>query len=213
MPQDRAVIERILPPGVRSAEAWADPAGAVLFPEEAALVARAVPRRRAEFAAVRHLARRELAGLGHPPAPILRGHRGAPVWPDGVVGSMTHCDGYRAAAVAPASVVAGLGIDAEVHAPLPDEVSRLVMSDGERAHLAGLGPGAHWDRLLFCAKESVYKVWSPRTGEWLDFRDAEVTLDPAAGRFGVRLLVPGPWATLSGRYAVENGVVVAAVTV
>jgi 4'-phosphopantetheinyl transferase EntD len=211
MPQDRAVIERILPPGVRSAEARADPAGAELFPEEQELIARAVPQRRAEFATIRHLARRELAGLGHPPVPILRGHRGAPVWPDGVVGSMTHCDGYRAAAVAPADVVGGVGIDAEVHAPLPDGVSRLVMSAAERAHLAGLPAGVHWDRVLFCAKECVYKVWSPRTGEWLGFQDAEVSF--GAGVFRARLLVPGPWETLTGRYVLEDGIVVAAVTV
>jgi 4'-phosphopantetheinyl transferase EntD len=210
------VIERILPAGVRARETRADSADTTLFPEEAELVARAVPRRRAEFATVRHLARRGLADLGHPPAPILRGQRGAPVWPAGVVGSMTHCQGYRAAAVAPDELVGGLGIDAEVHEPLPDGVSRLVASDAERDHLsdlAGRAPGLHWDRLLFCAKECMYKVWSPRTGEWLGFLDAAVSFAPDEERFTVRLLVPGPWTEVSGRFQAEDGIVVAAIAV
>ncbi|MCA2215916.1 4'-phosphopantetheinyl transferase family protein [Jidongwangia harbinensis] len=210
------MIESILPAGVRAVETRTDPADPTLFPEEAELVARAVPRRRAEFATVRHLARRGLAELGHPPVPILRGHRGAPVWPDGVVGSMTHCQGYRAVAVAPAGVVGGLGIDAEVHEPLPDGVSRLVASDAERDHLddlAGREPAVHWDRLLFCAKECMYKVWSPRTGEWLGFLDAAVSFTPDDARFTVRLLVPGPWTEVSGRFRVEDGIVVAAIAV
>jgi 4'-phosphopantetheinyl transferase EntD len=210
------VIERILPSDVRCREAWADPADAELFPEEAEVVARAVPKRRAEFTTVRHLARGVLADLGHPPVPIPRGERGAPVWPAGVVGSMTHCDGYRAAAVAPDRLVGGVGIDAEVHEPLPDGVSRLVASDAERQHLsevAAAAAGVHWDRLLFCAKECMYKVWSPRTGEWLGFLDAAVSFRPEAGEFTVRLLVPGPWTELSGRFHVENGIVVAALVV
>ena len=167
MTNDRAVIERILPPGVRSAEARADPPDVLLFPAEAKVVARAVQRRRLEFATVRHLARIGLGELGVPAGPILPGHRGAPTWPPGIVGSMTHCHGYRAAAVAPAADVGGLGIDAEIHEPLPDGVGRLVASEDEQAHLEEVAhhrSHIHWDRLLFAAKECVYKVWSPRTG-------------------------------------------------
>jgi 4'-phosphopantetheinyl transferase EntD len=71
----------------------------------------------------------------------------------------------------------------------------------------------HWDRLLFCAKECMYKVWSPRTGEWLGFLEAAVSFRPETREFTVRLLVPGPWDELSGRFHVENGIVVAALAV
>lgn len=208
------MLERLLPPDVRSAHTRTDPPAAELFPAEAALLVKAVPKRRQEFATVRHCARLALAQLGVAPAPILPGVRGAPVWPDGIVGSMTHCAGYRAAAVGRATRVGGLGIDAEVHGPLPDGVLDLVSSAAEREHLAGLAssrPAVHWARLLFSAKEAVYKVWSPRTGEWLGFEEAEVSFDPVRETFTARVLVPGPFLTLTGRYLVEDDIVLTAI--
>lgn len=171
------MIEEILPPGVRSAEAFDDLAPAPLFPEEAALMAGRWERRRRQFATARTCARRSLAELGLEPAPLLPGPGGAPQWPAGVVGSITHCDGYRAAVVARTTDVAALGIDAEPAEPLPHGVLGLVASDGERAaveRLAAGRPEVPWDRLLFSAKEAVYKAWFPATGRWLGFADARV---------------------------------------
>ena len=91
-----------------------------LFPEEEVQVAESAPKRRAEYASVRACARQALARLGLPESPLPRGERGAPVWPEGVTGSMTHCTGYRAAAVAWTSSLDSLGVDAEEHGPLPD---------------------------------------------------------------------------------------------
>src|SRR4051812_40427195 len=96
------VIEEVLPAGVAGAEAFDDSAPAPLFPVEAELVAAAGTRRRAEFATARACARTALGKLGHAPVAVPRGDRGAPVWPAGIVGSLTHCDGYRAATVAEA---------------------------------------------------------------------------------------------------------------
>ncbi|MEU7904321.1 4'-phosphopantetheinyl transferase superfamily protein [Actinoplanes sp. NPDC049118] len=208
------MLERILPPGVRTAYTRTDPPEAEIFPAEAALIANAVAKRRNEFTTVRHCARLALAELGVPPVPILPGVRGAPVWPDGIVGSMTHCVGYRGAAVARAGETRGIGIDAEVHGPLPEGVLDLVSSEQERAHLAQLArqrPSVQWERLLFSAKESVYKVWSPLTGEWLGFEGAAVTFDPAAETFSARLLVDGPFETLAGRFLVDGGIVLTAI--
>jgi 4'-phosphopantetheinyl transferase EntD len=216
------VIERILPPGVASAEAFHDPADAVLFPEEAAVVARAVDKRRREFTTARACARRALAALGLPPAPILPGERGAPVWPSGVVGSMTHCDGYRASAVAPEAKVRTIGLDAEPDDPLPEGVLETIATPEEvrwLAEVAGGFPGVCWDRLLFSAKESIYKAWFPLTRRWLDFEDAVVTPEPEAGTFTARLCVPGPVVDgrtldgFTGRWTVGHGLVVTAITV
>ncbi|WP_214102646.1 4'-phosphopantetheinyl transferase family protein [Acrocarpospora catenulata] len=200
------MIEKILPAWVASAETFHDPPEAVLFPEEEAYIARAVDKRRREFTSARHCARRALAELGLPPAPIVPGERGAPAWPTGVVGAMTHCDGYRAAAVS--LTAAGVGIDAEPNAPLPEGVLDAIALDRERVPLAG---PVHWDRLLFSAKESVYKVWFPRARRWLGFEEAEITLDPG-GTFTARILVPGPFAELNGRWLCESGLVVTAIT-
>jgi 4'-phosphopantetheinyl transferase EntD len=173
----------------------------LLAPERDA-VARAVPARKREFATVRGCARRALARLGEAPAPILPGERGAPRWPAGIVGSMTHCAGYRAAAVARSSDVLSIGIDAEPAEPLPPGVLDLVALPAERAALAELGaahPRIPWDRLLFTAKEAVYKTWFPLTRRRLDFHQAEIALRPDAGdtsgtsgTFTARLLTTHP---------------------
>ncbi|MBB5157970.1 4'-phosphopantetheinyl transferase family protein [Saccharopolyspora phatthalungensis] len=189
------MIDEILPDKVRSSEAFHDPAGVMLFPEEAALISKAVAKRRHEFTTVRHCAREALAALGLPPSPILPGERGAPGWPDGIVGSMTHCAGYRAAVVAHHTDLASIGIDAEPNAPLPEGVLDAIARPEEKDRLRRL-PGsphpANWDRLLFSAKESVYKTWFPLTRAWLDFEDASIELHPATATFHARLLVDTP---------------------
>ncbi|MEU2510913.1 4'-phosphopantetheinyl transferase family protein [Streptomyces syringium] len=182
-------------PDVSVVERFTDPPDVHLYPQEAEIVARAVDKRRREFATVRLCARTALAGLGIAPGPILRGTRGAPVWPEGIVGSMTHCDGYRAAAVARNTAVASVGIDAEPHAPLPPGVEKLVALPEERRTLDRLStshPAVAWDRLLFSAKESTYKTWFPLTGQWLDFQDCVIVPDPEDGTFNCSLNVPGP---------------------
>ena len=220
-PRVAGLIGRLLPAAVTAVDVFGDVADAVLFAEEEAVVAQAVESRRREFASVRHCARRALAELGFEPAPILPGDKREPQWPAGIVGSMTHCAGYRAAAVAPAAAVASLGIDAEPAAPLPDGVFDLVTVEPERGPLAALGtvrPDVSWDRLLFCAKECVYKAWFPLTRRWLGFEEAQVTFG-LDGTFTARLLVPGPivdgrsLGTFAGRWLMQAGIAAAAVTI
>ncbi|MFJ6694605.1 4'-phosphopantetheinyl transferase [Streptomyces sp. NPDC091272] len=184
------MIEQLLSGPVVALDSFTDTGDDELFPEERAAVATAGAGRRREFTTVRHCARAALGGLGLPPVPLLPDAHGAPRWPDGVVGSMTHCRGYRAAAVARRGEVRSLGIDAEPHRPLRDGVLETVSVPGERerhAALARLHPAVCWDRLLFCAKEAVYKAWFPLTRTWLDFSDVRVTFDPAAGRFAAEV--------------------------
>jgi 4'-phosphopantetheinyl transferase EntD len=215
------VIEEILLPAVAAAEAFEDPPEAVLFPEEQAVIGRAVDRRRREFATARACARAALARLGQPPVAIRPGERGAPSWPAGIVGSITHCAGYRAAAVGRAAEILTVGLDAEPDQPLPDGVLGVIALAAERDSLRDLAqsaPGPNWDRMLFCAKESVYKAWFPLTGRWLGFEQACITLDPA-GTFTARLLVPGPevdgraLTAFDGRWLARDGLIVTAISV
>jgi 4'-phosphopantetheinyl transferase EntD len=216
------MIEKIFPAEVACAEAFGDPPDAVPHPEEEPLVAKAVEKRRREFTTARHCARRALADLGVPPVPILRGERGAPQWPPGIAGSITHCAGYRAAAVARTRDVVSIGLDAEPAEPLPDGVLDVISLAGERDRLQELAaavPGTCWDRLLFCAKESVYKAWFPLTQRWLGFDGADITINPLDGTFEARLLVPAPadgdvpLTGFSGRWLTGDGLLLAAIAV
>lgn len=216
------LLERLTPPEVAAEETFADRTDVRLYPAEAAAIAQAVPKRRREFSTVRACARAALTRIGVPPAPIVPGHRGAPAWPVGVVGSMTHCAGYRACAVARADDVTTIGIDAEPALPLPDGVLDAVASPAEQAALAALtreSPDVAWDRLLFSAKEAVYKAWFPLTRAPLDFSEAVVAFDPAARTFTAQLLVRGPKTPsgeltgFSGRWLQGRGLVLCAITV
>ncbi|MBA3251559.1 MAG: 4'-phosphopantetheinyl transferase superfamily protein [Geodermatophilaceae bacterium] len=211
------MIGGLLPASVVSEHAYDDSLQGRLYPEEEAAVARAVDKRRTEFRTTRSCARRALDRLGAPVGVIGTGHRGVPLWPERVVGSMTHCDGYRAAAVAWRSDVAALGVDAEPNDVLPDGVLDLVTVESERPHLATLpsAAGVCWDRLLFSAKESVFKAWYPVTRHELTFREAALEFDPTARTFLARLLVGGsPFGPeLFGRWHCDRGLVVTAVVV
>ena len=212
------MIERILPAKVVAVEAFDDPPDAVLLPSEAVVVEKAVANRRREFTTVRHCARLAFAKLGVPYVPLVPGERGAPSWPSTVVGSMTHCAGYRAAVVAHATELRSVGVDAEPHGELPEGVLDAVSLPAERRHLAGLPSGVHWDRLLFSAKESVYKAWFPITRRWLGFEEASLEFAPD-GTFSARLLVPGPvldgveLTGFAGRWLVDDGLVLTAIAV
>ena len=208
------MIADILPPAVAAAEstgpASEQASGRGLFPAEQALVRTAGPRRRAEFTAGRACARVALAGLGLPAAPVLTGRAGEPRWPAGVIGSITHCAGYHACAVARTEDVAALGIDAEPDAGLPAGLIESVAGGAERAWLArqaAAGPVVCWDRLLFSAKEAVGKLWYPLTGYWPGPGQLAVLLDPA-GTFDAR--VAG--TRLTGRWLARGGLIVTAVS-
>jgi 4'-phosphopantetheinyl transferase EntD len=214
------MIELILPADVESQECFDEASGGVLFPEEEKIIAHAVESRRRQYAAVRSCARACLARLGYARVPILPGIGGAPTWPAGVLGSMTHCAGYAAAAVGPLSRISAIGIDAEPDAPLPEGVLDLVATPAERDRLAvtQLEPDSpNWDRLLFSAKEAVYKAWFPLTGEWLDHEEVEILFDPQDGTFAALLsrdglIVHGRQVRcLRGRWVGKQGILLTAV--
>jgi len=201
---------------------------ASLYPVEVEQIGAAVERRRVDFAGARACARAAMTRLGVPPGPVLRGARGVPVWPPGLVGTLTHTDGLRAAALARAGRVRSVGLDVERHEPLADGVLEAVSLPEEAAWVRAARtemPSVAWDALLFTAKEATYKAWFPLTHRWLGFADAHITLVPdgdddevVRGTLVSRILVDaqtvdgGPDATeFHGRWAVRGGHVASAI--
>lgn len=195
------MIGAVVPSGVAVVDALlreADPVPPVHASEEVA-IARAVPARRLEFTVGRRCARRALATLGLPESEIPVGAGRAPVWPDGVIGSITHSNGYCAAAVARAGSLVGLGIDAEANAPLPSGVLERCCRPEELPQHAGREE-PNWPAIAFSAKEAVYKAWFPTARRWLGFLDVKISIDVAERTFAVDFLVDVPSALEGARF-------------
>ncbi|HJX51222.1 MAG TPA: 4'-phosphopantetheinyl transferase superfamily protein [Polyangia bacterium] len=228
----RAVVAALPTPIVEGSREKLFPDGAVLvtsrdlgddldlFPEEFQAMARATSARRFEFSLGRRCAREALAILGGPRVAIPVGRFRDPVWPFGYVGSITHCRGFCAAAAARtlpgdgSGAIRGLGLDSEPAVSLPEELAGVVCTADECAWLASRqGDGVPWDRLFFCAKESAYKCLFPATHRFLEFRDVGVRFDPEHGGFDARLpSLYGSPSHLLGRYAIRDGIILAATT-
>jgi len=182
-----------------------------LYPVEEELIAGASDRRRREFAEARACAREALQRLGVRAGPIPATSDGAPVWPEGVVGSITHKGGYRAAVVALRSDLAAIGIDAEPDERLPDGLLETIASPAELDQVEALldrRPGVAWDRLLFCAKEAAVKAAYALGVRVAGPRSVDARLDSGARSLTASLAnADGP--TFAGTWADRDGLLVA----
>ena len=177
------VLESLFPPGVVVDVAGDEPVDHGLLPEEESSLEGAGAKRRREFAAARACARHALERLGKVRVAIGVGAGREPVWPPGIVGSLTHCDGLRAAALALQGRILGLGFDAE---PLTRTVEPAVASEvctvGEVAWMETTPEGTPWPLVFFSAKESVYKCYSLGMRR-LGFQDVALAVDTEQRRF------------------------------
>jgi 4'-phosphopantetheinyl transferase EntD len=202
------LIDTLFPPEVVTVTADEAMWSGALHPEEEALLRDAVAKRRREFTAGRLCARTALARLGIEHPALLMDADRVPVWPPGVIGSLSHCEGYCGAVVARRGELLGIGLDVELAGPLPPGVPTAVLTPGEATALARLPAlrGADWAKLAFCAKESLYKCLFPLTRTFLEFTDVEIAVDAARGTFVARPapgspLAPERVAGLEGRFA------------
>ena len=139
-----------------------------IHPGEACLYDGVDERVRRATATGRMLARDVQRLLGVSPGPILRTTGGQPAWPIGMVGSIAH-DDEVAVCVGHAGVNVSIGVDVEPAEALPAEiVDDVVCTELERALV---GDDLVLARLLFCAKEAVYKACFPIDASFLEFKD------------------------------------------
>jgi 4'-phosphopantetheinyl transferase EntD len=211
-------IERLFATGVSvETSRTADCEPGDLLPQEQECVPRATAKRLADFAAGRRCARSALRRLGVTGHPLVVGAGGAPAWPAGIVGSISHCDGVCAAAVASARLFGGLGLDIETDKALDEDLRPFVCSDDEHRRITKLRPPpvGNWEKVIFSVKESVFKCWYPLGRLRLEFDDVEVALLPEHGAFRARVSPSGSADAVSprsigGRYCWADGYVVSA---
>lgn len=186
--------------------------------EEARYLAPMRHKRRREFTAGRVAARIALGALGITDHPLTRDDDRVPRWPHGIVGSLTHCDGFCAVAAANREHVAALGLDCEIARPLSPELAAQVGTEAElSAAGARVEPSSLGAVLVFSAKESFYKAWFPDTRRPLGFHEVEVVFEEGQAH-GFLVRVPDELArlwdhgtTVAGRYTLFDGIVCAGV--
>jgi 4'-phosphopantetheinyl transferase EntD len=152
------------------------------YGEEEALIDGAIEKRQREFRAGRHAAHAALAQLQAPHLPLLRGERREPLWPSGYLGSIAHCRDLCVAVCAREDRLAGLGIDVEPLEPLPKGVDRYINTAAEARFVAD-NPGVHPERLIFSAKESLYKCYYPLVKRFFGFQSVALRIDLARRRY------------------------------
>lgn len=186
---------------------WNTPVSA----EEESVIARAVDKRRREFRASRHAARKALASLDVPDFRLLPGKGREPLWPAGITGAITHTGQFCAVAVASQQHTLGLGIDAEQNDPLKDELKSMICTPAESDWVTRQEQdGLSWvSKLIFSAKECIHKVYYPLNHYTLDFLDAELEVDLFHQRFRAHIIKPFkdarvPLFTLDGRFTVDD---------
>jgi 4'-phosphopantetheinyl transferase EntD len=150
-----------------------------LLQAEETMFAKCALKVRRQGGAARIVARGLLRVLGEPNAALPRSASGAPVWPFGIVGSIAHDDEVAVATVVRSGCVRSLGIDVEPADLLPRELVPIVATANERGRY---GKAVLESRILFCAKEAVFKALYPLCGLFLDFYDIEIDLDAGSAR-------------------------------
>ena len=185
----RPELRALFPESVAYAELM-DPAQAEpLFLEEEAHIARAVDKRRHEFALGRTCARRALVQLGLPRT-ALPAHADRSVqWPAQALGSITHADGFCAAVAARRSDLRGLGIDAEVRGRVTPKLWSHIATEREIGWFQATDSAAEANEratVLFSAKEAFYKAQYCITRTFVGFHEVELSFEGA--QFQVRLV-------------------------
>ncbi|MCK0093988.1 4'-phosphopantetheinyl transferase superfamily protein [Yoonia sp. F2084L] len=199
----RAALQRMLGPDVGVGVVDPREGEGDLWPNEAEIIARAVPKRRAEFAAGRQAAREAMQVQGVKPTAILQGADRAPLWPKRMVGSIAHCDTCAIAAVAWDGDHQTLGIDVEPATPLASDLIDILCTGHERDWLHTQSEPGLAAKMIFSAKEAVYKAQYPLTHRVIGF-DA-VTLTLASDRFEVRTDLNIP--KLKGAILIQEGLI------
>jgi 4'-phosphopantetheinyl transferase EntD len=171
-PSFQSAIDALCFPGIMIGHRLISPGDEhALLPEEAPAFASSVVKVRRASGAARIVARQLLARLGYRQCALPKAPSGAPIWPTGVVGSLTHDSRVAVAAVGTSRDVGALGIDVEPAEILPSELLDMVATPHERLKI---DDDPYGGRLLFVAKEAVFKAVYPVDQTFLDHHDVQV---------------------------------------
>jgi 4'-phosphopantetheinyl transferase EntD len=218
-----AELSSLFPPGAVAAELISEQASRTLLtPAELQFIAHCAEKRVQDFTRGRACAHRVLRELGIQDFPLLAGAKREPIWPDSIIGSITHTHGYAGAVVARQSQLRGIGIDCEVIESVDEELWSRICTPAEQDRLARLQPAERGRQaaLMFAAKEAFYKCQFPITREWVGFEDVIIEPVEWPASAGSLRIIPqktlpleaGVVAALIGRFQFRDPWVITGVT-
>ncbi len=179
----------------------------ILAAEEIAFLQRAVEKRRREFSTGRFLAAKALAELGVKETVVKRGSANEPVWPAGIVGTISHDAELCVVVVARDSCSSGIGVDIEKIDASVSELLGMILRPDERGATSNPVSDAQV-RLTFSAKESVYKAVYPTVQRFIDFSEVRICFDSENRTFAARSPESGELNALllrgQGSFALTN---------
>lgn len=207
---DEAGTPALLPSGTAACLVPISDSPIVHYPEEAAILHTFSAKRRREFLTGRACARAAMAALGRSAQPIGMKADGGPLWPEGVVGSISHTSDYCIAVVAKSERFRSIGVDLEVAMAMSPAVATVALTEAELDSY-GANDGV---TTLFAIKEAFFKAYHPLVGTLIDFRDVEVDLLRDGRSWCARLVNPSAPAmlgrrTMTGKYRRLSGHVLA----
>jgi len=187
---------------------------AALHPAEREGIEQASEDRQREFSTGRWLAHALLDEPGAAAAPIPRNADRTPRWPAGRVGSITHSGGFCAVAIGRASArLRGVGVDLEPDLTTKPGLERMICFGEELDWIAEAGTleAGRRCRVVFSAKEAVYKAFHPSTGRVWRFEEVALRVDLDRGSFRARLPADAGRAEIEGRIVRRGGWIVSGV--
>jgi 4'-phosphopantetheinyl transferase EntD len=209
----KPIFHRLVSDDIETEEIDPHSVGSGLLSAERDAIEGAAQTRVEQFTAGRVCSRLALVRLGvAATTPIERGEDRAPIWPRGFIGSISHTDSWCAAAVARLGELRSIGIDLEPATPLKEALWRRVCTPEERERLRHLPDPGLMGKILFSAKEAVYKCQYPLTTQFLGFHAVQVEVGDGSFRAVFRQEA-GEFKLgyeMSGRYLVQDGLVAAA---
>ncbi|WP_193751757.1 4'-phosphopantetheinyl transferase family protein [Sphingomonas sanguinis] len=215
----RSLIGAVVPEKVAYQECPPPPDCLELHPDEERDLARSrtSAKRRQEFALGRWCARQAMVRLGRGHEPLLTGRSRAPIWPQGLIGSITHCEDYCAAAVATTNDLVAIGIDAERWGDVPCDIGAHIATPGE-CSLSNLCPSDTRNlAILFSAKESLFKALNPLIGLFFDFQSVTLQVSTSSREFSIASttlpeIVPYQHS-LVGRFVITDQLVITSASI
>ncbi len=204
-------INRLFPKEVVCVEGYIQFVSEDIYQEEKYYIENAIEKRQSEFKAGRVFVKKALNKFGIYDYPVLMGDNRAPIWPNRIVGSISHTREYCGVAVGFKSQFQTIGLDIEIIQNVEKKLWKYFCTKQELSWLENIhfSEQQKMAAIVFSAKECLYKFQNPINNEWFGFKDVLILINKRIGKFKVKFInhYIDNETCLTGKFLSENGYV------